>query len=119
MPFVTVDHLAGVDPEVRRRLQQRVAQTVVDTLGVPPENVRVFTRAFSLEDVYRGDGEVAGALPMIRVEFMTGRSLELKRTLMIALARTVAEILGVDVAQIRTLIYENPPQHFAFGENPR
>lgn len=119
MPFVTVDHLAGVEPEVRRRLQQRVAQTVVDTIGAPPENVRVFTRAFSPEDIYRGDGEVAGALPMIRVELMAGRSLELKRALLVGLARTAAEILGVDVAQIRTVLYENPPHHFCFGESPR
>ncbi|MEW8978544.1 MAG: tautomerase family protein [Symbiobacterium sp.] len=119
MPFITVDHLAGVDPEVRRRLQERVAQTVVDTLGVPPQNVRVFTRAFAPEDVYRGDGDVTGALPMVRVEFMTGRSLELKRKLMVALARVVAETLGADAANVRTIIYENEPHHFCFGETPR
>ncbi|WP_043713096.1 tautomerase family protein [Symbiobacterium thermophilum] len=119
MPFVTVDHFAGVDPQVRRLLQQRVAQVVVETLGAPPENVRVFTRAFSPEDAYRGDGDAAAALPMIRVELMSGRPLELKRRLMVALARTVAETLEVDVAQIRTVMYENEPYHFCFGETPR
>ncbi|MFB5084027.1 hypothetical protein [Symbiobacterium thermophilum] len=45
--------------------------------------------------------------------------MELKRRLMVALARTVAETLEVDVAQIRTVMYENEPYHFCFGETPR
>lgn len=119
MPFVTIDHFIGPAPELRRQLQQRVAQVVVETLGAPPENVRVFTRAFAPEDAYRGDGDAAAALPMIRVEMMSGRTLEMKRRLMVALARAVAEALGVDVADIRTVIYENEPHHFCFGETPR
>jgi len=119
MPFITVDYFAGVDTAVRRQLQERVAQIVIDTVGVPPGNVRVFTRALAPEDAYRGDGDVAGALPMIRVELISGRPPELKRKLMVALARAVAETLGVDVAQVRTVLYENEPHHFCFGETPR
>lgn len=118
MPYITVDHFAGVEPNVRRQMQQRIAQTVTETFGAKPQDVRVFTRAFDEADCYRGDGEVQKALPLIRAEFMAGRTIEMKRSLMVKLATVVSESLGVDVEQIRTVFYETERRHFCFGTNP-
>jgi phenylpyruvate tautomerase PptA (4-oxalocrotonate tautomerase family) len=116
MPFVTVDHFVGVSPVERQELQRRMATVVMERFGSPAASVRVFTRAFDPADVYVGEGEAAIAFPVIRVEFLPGRTVEQKRGLVVGLAHEAAEVLGVPVAQVRTILYERSLTEWARGD---
>lgn len=116
MPFVTVDHFAGLDGETRRRLQARMAEVVMDAFQAPPGNVRVFTRAIDPADVYTADGVTENGLPVIRAEFLPGRTLEQKRALARGLAHAAADVLQVPVGRIRTILFEKERHDWARGD---
>ena len=116
MPFVLVDHFAGLEETVRRRLQVRLAEVVMEAYQVPPGSVRVYTRAFDPADVYMANGETESGLPIIRVEYVSGRSLDQKRALVQGLAHAAAEILQIPVSRIRTILMEQETQNWARGD---
>lgn len=116
MPFVTVDHFAGLSQDTRRQLQVRMAKVIMEVFEVPPSNARVYTRAFDPADVYLADGNTEACLPVIRAEFLPGRNLEQKRALAHGLAHVAAEVLQVPVARIRTVLYEKEPHDWARGD---
>lgn len=116
MPFVTVDHPVGLSPKDRTLLQERLAKVVMETFGAPPGNVRVFTRAFEPGEVYVASGQTSTGLPVIRVEFLPGRTLEQKRALFHDMAHVAAEVFRVPVEQIRTILYEKERQDWARGD---
>ncbi|MFZ5823705.1 MAG: tautomerase family protein [Bacillota bacterium] len=116
MPFVSVDHFAGLDDTVRRRLQVRLAEVVMEAYQVPPGSVRVYTRAFDPADVYMANGETESGLPIIRVEYVSGRSLDQKRALVHGLAHAAAELLQIPVSRIRTILMEQETQNWARGD---
>lgn len=115
MPFVSVDHFAGLDDSSRRRLQVRMAEVVIEAFQVPAASVRVFTRAVDPADVYTADGDTESGLPVIRVEFLPGRTLDKKRALARGLAHAAAEILHVPVGRIRTILFEKEREDWARG----
>jgi phenylpyruvate tautomerase PptA (4-oxalocrotonate tautomerase family) len=116
MPFVTVDHVANLSDADRRRLQVRMAEVVMEAFAAPPSNVRVYTRAFNPADVYLADGSTDGGLPVIRLEFLPGRSLDQKRAVVRGLAHVAAEVLQVPVGQIRIILNEKDTCDWARGD---
>lgn len=115
MPFVTVDYLAGPGPDQKRRLQQQVARVVMEIMDAPATNVRVFLRSFDSADVYCADENHEVGLPVIRAEFLEGRSYAQKQALAAGLARAAAESLAVPVERIRTILYERAKTEWARG----
>lgn len=118
MPFISVDHFAGVSREQRRELQEQLAGVVIAAFGSPPGNVRVFTRAFDPDAVFTPGGEHAGTLPVIRAEFLPGRNYEQKKALIAGLAHRTAAVLQVPVEQIRVILYEKEKGDWARGPVP-
>jgi 4-oxalocrotonate tautomerase len=115
MPFVTVDHFTGLEQSVRRQLQERLATVVVEAFSAPPDSVRVFTNAVDPADVYLPAGDPKTGLPVIRVEFLPGRTLAQKRALVEGLARAAAEVLHVPAEQVRTILFERGREEWARG----
>jgi 4-oxalocrotonate tautomerase len=116
MPFVTIDHFAGISEHQRQQLHVRLAGVVMETFGAPPANVRVFTRAIDRADVYMGDNNTDAALPIIRVEFITGRGDEQKQALVHGLAHVAAEVLAIPVDTVRTILFDQALTDWARGD---
>jgi 4-oxalocrotonate tautomerase len=116
MPFITVDHFAGLPETDRQELQRRMAEAVMLHFKAPASNVRIFTRAFEPANVYVASGEWETGLPVIRAEFLPGRNLEQKRALVQSLAQITAEVLKIDVDLIRTILYERDRTEWARGD---
>lgn len=54
-------------------------------------------------------------MPLVQVSIVEGRSPERKRALVERVTDAVVETLDVERAQVRILIYEVPPAHWAIG----
>lgn len=116
MPFVTIDHAAGITPEQKRSLQEGLMAAVIEAFGSAPGSVRVFTRAIDPSDVFCGDGTHGVGLPVIRAEFLEGRTFEQKSLLIAGLARAAAGALGIPVAQVRTILFDKLRKEWGRGE---
>lgn len=57
MPIVRIHLLAGRDIETKRKLVKKITEAVTETLGSPPQKVRVV-----LQDMQHHDYAVAGVL---------------------------------------------------------
>jgi 4-oxalocrotonate tautomerase len=55
------------------------------------------------------------AMPIIRIELIEGRAPELKEELIRRVTEAVTTTLAVQPAQVRVLLYELPPAHWAVG----
>lgn len=54
-------------------------------------------------------------MPIIRIEMLEGRSPERKQALIQKVTAAVVESLEVKPEQVRVLLYELPPEHWAVG----
>lgn len=54
-------------------------------------------------------------MPVIRIEMLEGRPPTIKTELMKRITDAVVETLKVEPEQVRILLYELPPQHWAVG----
>jgi 4-oxalocrotonate tautomerase len=54
-------------------------------------------------------------VPIIRIELIEGRTPELKADLIRRVTDAVITTLAVQPAQVRVLLYELPPEHWAVG----
>ena len=54
-------------------------------------------------------------MPIIRIELIEGRTPELKQELIRRVTDAVTTTLAVQPAQVRVLLYELPPEHWAVG----
>ena len=54
-------------------------------------------------------------MPIIRIEMLQGRSPAIKAELIARITDAVVATLGVDPEQVRVLLYELPPEHWAVG----
>ena len=54
-------------------------------------------------------------MPIIRIELVEGRAPELKEELICRVTDAVTTTLAVQPAQVRVLLYELPPEHWAVG----
>ena len=54
-------------------------------------------------------------MPIIRIELIEGRAPELKEELIRRVTDAVVTTLAVQPAQVRVLLYELPPKHWAVG----
>jgi 4-oxalocrotonate tautomerase len=55
------------------------------------------------------------AMPIIRIELLQGRTSAVKAELIARVTDAVVTTLGVDSEQVRVLLYELPPEHWAVG----
>lgn len=118
MPFVTVDYFAGITDEQRRQLQERLAASVTEAFAAPAHSVRVFCRPFDPANVYSADGNHGATLPVIRVEFLPGRTAAQKKALLQKLGPACAEVLNIPVAQVRSILFEKKRHDWARGAEP-
>jgi 4-oxalocrotonate tautomerase len=54
-------------------------------------------------------------MPVVRIEMLQGRTPEVKNDLIACVTDAVVNSLGVDPQQVRVLLYELPPEHWAVG----
>ena len=54
-------------------------------------------------------------MPIIRIELLQGRSSAIKAELIARITDATVAALGVDPEQVRILLYELPPEHWAVG----
>jgi 4-oxalocrotonate tautomerase len=54
-------------------------------------------------------------MPIVRIELLQGRTPALKDELIVRVTDAVVTTLGVDPEQVRVLLYELPPEHWAVG----
>jgi len=54
-------------------------------------------------------------MPIIRIEILEGRPPDMKTELIRRVTNVVVETLRVEPEQVRVLLYELPPQHWAVG----
>ena len=54
-------------------------------------------------------------MPIVRIEMLQGRSPKVKNELIARVTDAVVTTLGVDPQQVRVLLYELPPEHWAVG----
>jgi 4-oxalocrotonate tautomerase len=54
-------------------------------------------------------------MPIIRIELIEGRAPALKEELIRRVTDAVTTTLAVQPAQVRVLLYELPPEHWAVG----
>ncbi len=54
-------------------------------------------------------------MPIVRIELLQGRAHTVKNELIARVTDAVVTTLGIDPDQVRVLIYELPPEHWAVG----
>jgi 4-oxalocrotonate tautomerase len=54
-------------------------------------------------------------MPIVRIELLQGRTPAMKNELIARVTDAVVTTLGVDQEQVRVLLYELPPEHWAVG----
>ena len=54
-------------------------------------------------------------MPIIHIEMLQGRSPAIKADLIVRITEAAVAALGVDPEQVRVLLYELPPEHWAVG----
>jgi len=54
-------------------------------------------------------------MPIVRIELLQGRAPKVKNELIARVTDAVVTTLGVDPDQVRVLLYELPPEHWAVG----
>ena len=54
-------------------------------------------------------------MPIIRIELIEGRTPEVKEDLIRRVTDAVTTALALQPAQVRVLLYELPPEHWAVG----
>jgi 4-oxalocrotonate tautomerase len=54
-------------------------------------------------------------VPIVRIELLRGRTPKVKNELITRVTDAVLTTLGVDREQVRVLLYELPPEHWAVG----
>jgi 4-oxalocrotonate tautomerase len=54
-------------------------------------------------------------MPVIRIELLQGRTPERKYELITRVTDAVVTTLGVDLEQVRVILFEVPPEHWAVG----
>jgi 4-oxalocrotonate tautomerase len=54
-------------------------------------------------------------MPIVRIEMLQGRTPAMKDELIVRVTDAVVTTLGVDPEQVRVLLYELPPEHWAVG----
>ena len=54
-------------------------------------------------------------MPIVRIESLQGRTPAVKNELISRITDTVVTTLRVDPEQVRVLLYELPPEHWAVG----
>ena len=54
-------------------------------------------------------------MPIVRIELLQGRTPAIKEELIVRVTDAVVTTLGVDPEQVRVLLYELPPEHWAVG----
>lgn len=54
-------------------------------------------------------------MPIVRIDLLAGRPAERKAELLRRVTEVVASTLGVAPAQVRVLLTEYPPEHWAIG----
>jgi len=54
-------------------------------------------------------------MPIVRIELLQGRTPKVKNELIARFTDVVVTLLGVDPDQVRVLLYELSPEHWAVG----
>ncbi len=54
-------------------------------------------------------------MPIVRIELLQDRTPKVKNELIARVTDAVISTLGVDPDQVRVLLYEVPPEHWAVG----
>ena len=120
MPLIQMEIAEGYPTEVRRELHDRLAGLALEVLGGSPAAIRTRVTEVSFEG-WGAEGAPESAtrmLPLVRMDILEGRSLEVRHELHDRVARLVAEVLSVPLDSVRTYITEMSVDGWGIGGVP-
>ena len=120
MPNLNIYLLEGFSALTRRRLLTRMTDAVVETLGVPEVNIRLFLFELPRAQVCVGGvtldemGEEAVQLagPTVHAFLVAGRSDAQKQALIVGLSEVCQEVLEIPATPVRIMIVDVPNTSF-------
>lgn len=107
MPYITITATQGLSSDQKKQLLEQSSDAVVRSIGAPLASVRVMLHELA-RDHYLDAGRYGGATVMYHVDFIEGRSEELKAALIAALSRTAHEVTGLSEQDIRVRLSDFP-----------
>ncbi|MEO6986355.1 MAG: tautomerase family protein [Paralcaligenes sp.] len=114
MPYVTISATQGLSSDQKKQLLERSSKAVVDSIGAPPASVRVMLHELPREH-FLDAGQFGVATVMYQVEFIVGRTEELKSALIAALSKTANQITGISEHDIRVRLIDFPKENMGMA----
>ncbi|TAL91552.1 MAG: tautomerase [Candidimonas sp.] len=114
MPYVTITATQGLSSDQKKQLLERSSKAVVDSIGAPQASVRVMLHELPREH-YLDAGQFGAATVMYQVEFIVGRTEELKSALIASLSKTAGEVTGIPERDIRVRLIDFPKENMGMA----
>ncbi|MGH1505515.1 MAG: hypothetical protein ACRBI6_18330 [Acidimicrobiales bacterium] len=118
MPLLEIELREGPDDATLADLLDRSARRFAELIEAPIERVRASLRVVPANHWLVAGGSEAEPYPLVRMEFMEGRSEALIREIIHEMSVTAADVLGVDIQRTRAYVTTFPPQYWAIGGIP-
>jgi len=107
MPYLTITATPGLSADQKKQLLERSSDAVVQSIGAPLANVRVMLHELG-RDHYLDAGQYGRQTVMYEVDFIEGRTEELKSALIAALSKAAHEATGLSEQSIRVRLCDFP-----------
>ena len=118
MPYLRIDLVGPIDPDIRRRLLVESAQLFADLIDSDIARVRTLVNEFPADSFAVGGvpcSESGEQAPYITLDLFEGRPDEQHRALCEQIPRLVADIVGCPLQGIRLRINEVFPGGWSIG----
>jgi 4-oxalocrotonate tautomerase family enzyme len=107
MPYLIISATQGLSADQKKQLLERSSDAVVRSIGAPLASVRVMLHELPHEH-YMDAGQYGRKTVMYEVDFIEGRSEELKSALIAALSKTAHEVTGLSEQDVRVRLSDFP-----------
>jgi 4-oxalocrotonate tautomerase len=119
MPLVRISVSETRDAAYRARISEAVHRALVETIGIPPDDLFHVIAAHAPEGLifdrsYLGVSRSSGFL-VVEITLRRGRALEKKRALYRAIADNVHAATGTRIEDVMIVLSENEPSDWSFG----
>lgn len=107
MPYLIISATQGLSADQKKQLLERSSDAVVSSIGAPLKSVRAMLHEMPQEN-YLDGGQYGRKTVMYEVDFIEGRTEELKSALIAALSKTAHEVTGLSEQDIRVRLSDFP-----------